>query len=105
MANQSMTGAEELRTIVRVLNQCRESFLDRYSVEQLIALYRALRRSEWDVLPDAWTSKEIADALAGTGKGAEGECICRECRDARPREDERLCDACKAAEAEENAEA
>jgi hypothetical protein len=100
MANSEMTGAEELRAMVNVFNACRESFNDRYSVEELVLLYRALKRSEWDVLPDDWTSKEVADALAGTGKGAEGECVCCTCRDARPREGERDCDVCIRAEHE-----
>ena len=70
---EPLTGANELRKAVRLMDQCREDFLDRYTAEQLLMLYRALRRSEWDILPDQWTSQEIKLALAGKGTGATSE--------------------------------
>lgn len=70
---ETLTGANELRQAVNVMNQCREDFLDRFTAEQLLMLYRALRRSDWDILPDLWTAHEIKLALAGKGTGATSE--------------------------------
>jgi hypothetical protein len=63
------TGIEELRIAVRLFNNCRESFNERYTLEQLILLYRAYARSDWDITPDEWTDDELAAALAGRGNG------------------------------------
>lgn len=60
-----MTGAEDLRAAVRLLNNCREQFLDGYSAEQCLALARAWRRAAWDVRPDEWTEEQVAIAIAG----------------------------------------
>lgn len=68
-----MTGIEELRKAVNVFNNTRESAIDSYTAEQLILIYRAYKRSEWDITPDAWTQEELAAALRGEGRGAESD--------------------------------
>lgn len=68
-----MTGIEELRKAVNVFNATRESAIDSYTAEQLILIYRAYKRSEWDITPDAWTQEELAAALRGEGRGAESD--------------------------------
>ena len=54
----SETGAEELRRIVRVLNQCAESALDPFSSAELIAIVRACWASPWDIFLDQLTLDE-----------------------------------------------
>lgn len=63
-------GADDLRRATTMANACDESFLDRFTAEEIIALYRALQRSEWDVYPDKWSQGEVRAALAGHGTGA-----------------------------------
>ncbi len=59
------TGVEELRLIVRNLNNCRESFLDPFTIEQLLALHRAWMSADWDFPPDQWQPEQVAQALRG----------------------------------------
>lgn len=66
-------GIEELRGAYNLLNNCNETFNHKFTVEQLINIYRAYKRSEFDVPPDRWTEQEIIYALAGFGTGAEYE--------------------------------
>ena len=66
-------GVDEIRACARVANNTTESVNQRYSAEQLLLLYRAYRRSEFDISWDRWTESEIAAALAGSGAGAEDE--------------------------------
>jgi hypothetical protein len=65
-----MTGAEQLWEAVRLFSNCNQTFLDSFTCEELILLYRAYKRSECDIAPDKWTEDEIESALAGTGIGA-----------------------------------
>lgn len=60
------TGAEELRKVVRVLDDMREDFSDRFTAEQLLQLVRMLWRSDWDIYPDHWSERQIEAALRGT---------------------------------------
>jgi hypothetical protein len=59
------TGAEELRRIVRAMNDTRESFNDRFSAEELVAIYRAMFASGWDYYPDQWSEEQVQAALRG----------------------------------------
>lgn len=60
---RKLSSAEVLRTTVRILDNCREDFLDRYTALQLVDLAKACMLSEWDFLPDTYTSDQIADVL------------------------------------------
>jgi hypothetical protein len=71
--NAPLNGIEELRIAVRLFNNCRESFNERYTAEQLLLLYRAYARSDWDITPDEWADDELDAALAGHGNGADPE--------------------------------
>jgi hypothetical protein len=68
-----LDGIEELRRMVNLFNNTTESFNQRYTVEQLVLIYRAYQRSEWDITPDYWTPKEVKLALEGKGTGATSE--------------------------------
>ncbi len=57
------TGAEELRRIVKAIGYARESSLDGYSAEQLIALQRALWASGWDLFLDSLSADQAAAVL------------------------------------------
>jgi hypothetical protein len=59
------TGADELRLIVKNMGNCRESFLQAYSAEQLLMLFRMQLASGWDFYPDQWTHGQVAAALRG----------------------------------------
>lgn len=52
------TGIAELRCAVNVYSVTREEFSDHFTAEQLILIYRAFSRSEWDITPDRWTDEE-----------------------------------------------
>lgn len=43
------------------------------AIPQLILIYQAYTRSEYDITPDRWTVPEIELALRGLGHGAESE--------------------------------
>lgn len=60
-----LTGAEELRKAVNVINNMRESFNDRYTAAQLLTLWRAFHACEWDIAPDEWSQRQIYEALRG----------------------------------------
>ncbi len=64
-ASSPRTGAEELRLLVSNLDYTSESFNDRWTLEQLVQLHRMLQASEWDILPDVWTERQVDEALAG----------------------------------------
>lgn len=60
-----LTGAEELRKALNVINGMRESFNDRYTAAQLITPWRALHACEWDITPDEWSDRQVNEALRG----------------------------------------
>lgn len=59
------TGMEELRLLVKNFNGCAESFLDRFSAEELITLHRISQQSDWDFQPDRWEERQVQEALQG----------------------------------------
>jgi len=60
-----MKGADLLRLVTHNINYIREDFLDRYTVDELLQLYRMCLLSEWDVYPDEWTKRQVKEALLG----------------------------------------
>lgn len=64
-SNRVLTGAEELRTIVRILNNTREGFNDNYTAEELIQICRMQRASGWDFTPCQWSARQVAESLRG----------------------------------------
>lgn len=60
-----MTGLQQMRTMVRAFANCRESFLDQFTLTQAEMIYRMWISSEWDFLPDTWTERQVKEALAG----------------------------------------
>lgn len=58
-------GIEHLRYAVRLFDACRESWVQRFTEVQLIAIAHAMAGSEWDIYPDAWTEKQVVGALRG----------------------------------------
>ncbi len=57
------TGIEQLRDAVNALNACRESFLDPFSPDELLAIHRAWLASEWGFRPDEWTHAQVRAAI------------------------------------------
>ncbi len=63
--NPDIIGMQNLRNLVEYFDLCRESFLEQFTMQELIALYDAQMRCEWDVFPDHWTEKQVKQALRG----------------------------------------
>lgn len=59
------TGIAQLRAAVVALGHVRESFLQRFSAAELLKINAAWLASEWDFYPDAWTERQIREALRG----------------------------------------
>ena len=51
-------GIDELRTLLNILNNYRESALDDLSPEELINVARACRASDWDITLEYLTFEE-----------------------------------------------
>lgn len=66
-------GIDELHEASRLFDSCSAAFCRQFTIEQLINIYRAYKRGEYDVSPERWTDQEIIYALAGFGSGAEQE--------------------------------
>lgn len=64
MAKQR-TGMAELRLLVRNFDDCRESFNDHYTLEQLVQIHRMWMASGWDIYPDQWDGYQVLAALDG----------------------------------------
>jgi hypothetical protein len=65
MMPMTIYAIDELRAAARALSYCNESFLRRFTMEQLLAIRRAWVASEWDIHPDEWTERQVKDALKG----------------------------------------
>lgn len=63
----------DLKEAVCLFDNCRGDFVHQFSIAELILLYQAYKRSEWDVTPDRWTEWEVDLALRGLGTGATSE--------------------------------
>jgi hypothetical protein len=57
------SGMDKLRRAVQALNSCRESFLDRFTSEELLRIHEMWEDSEWDFYPDQWTRSQVVDAM------------------------------------------
>jgi hypothetical protein len=62
---ERMTGAEQLRLIVSNIDHMSETFLDMYTLEEIVQLYRMCLLSGFDVYPDQWTRRQVRAALQG----------------------------------------
>ena len=56
-------GISELRSAVKLFANCNETFNQQFSPKQLIKIYRAYNRCDWDITPDKWTSNQIKQAI------------------------------------------
>lgn len=59
-----MTGAEELRALVRMMNATKESAFDDLSAAQIVQLLQACRALNLETLPDQLTRAEIYEVIA-----------------------------------------
>lgn len=66
-------GIEDLKRAVRLFDNCTLDFVNRFTIPELILIYQAYTRSEWDIAPDRWTENEVELALQGRGTGATSE--------------------------------
>jgi hypothetical protein len=65
MKQQAEYPIEELRRMVSAFSNCSESFLMRWTLPQLLQIWRAWDASAWDNTPDNWTARQIREALRG----------------------------------------
>lgn len=61
-ATRFLTGADQLRAIVRAMGDVPEWFNDRYSAQELVRIYSALFASEWDISPHEWAPEQVEAA-------------------------------------------
>lgn len=54
---------DHLRAMVNVFSYCNETFNQRYSIDELFAIYKAHVLAEWDFLPDSWTDRQLKEAI------------------------------------------
>jgi hypothetical protein len=60
-----LSGVEIIRLVVRNLDDCRESFLQRFTAIQLLKIGIAHLACGWDFPPDQWEERQIQEALRG----------------------------------------
>lgn len=59
------TPAEMLRIIVRNMDYTNEDFNERWSIEQLILIFRMHLKCGRDFFPHSWTERQVQEALRG----------------------------------------
>lgn len=57
------TGIELVRYAVHLLDQCNESFNQRWSESQLLSIAKACQESKWDIYPDRWTERQVQECV------------------------------------------
>lgn len=62
---KEFAGIEELREAVEVFNNCDEGFNYRFTLDELIAIWRAYQASEWKLMPNGWAPRQIREAICG----------------------------------------
>lgn len=60
-----MTGIDRMRRAVSAFGDCNESFLQSFSEDSLMKLWRAWALSPWNFRPEYWTVLQIREALTG----------------------------------------
>lgn len=60
-----MNGMGRLRYAVRLFDSCNESFNDAFTEHELLQLSQMFCVCGWDIPPDAWTERQLEEALAG----------------------------------------
>lgn len=65
MAKTLRTPADMLRLMVRNMGDVREDFNDRFTLAELVAIYRAHLLAEWDLSPDQWSPRQVQEAIRG----------------------------------------
>lgn len=60
------TGHEEISRAARYLEWLNLSFTERYTAEQLLAIWRAaMAHPEWPEMADEWSAEQLRQALRG----------------------------------------
>jgi len=54
-----------LREIVGAFDQCRECAIDSLTIPELLNVYHCWMRCGWNIYPDEWTAKQMAEAKQG----------------------------------------
>lgn len=58
-------GIDFLRQCVLAFGSVNETFCQRFRPEELLAIGRAWMSAKWDIPPDAWTKRQVIEALRG----------------------------------------
>lgn len=56
-------GIDLLRYAVRLLDDCNETFNQRWSASQLIRIAEAMQKCEWDFFPHQWTERQKQECV------------------------------------------
>ncbi len=60
-----LTGIERLRRAVSTFNAVNETFNDQFTAEELLLIHRMYCLADWDLYPDEWAPRQVAEALRG----------------------------------------
>lgn len=60
---KSIYGIDMLRTAVTLFSYCNESFNTLFSAEELLRLTYHYIECGWDITPEKWTSRQVAECL------------------------------------------
>lgn len=64
-AERQKFAIDELRLIVRNFDDCRDSFNQNYTIDQLVQIHRMWMACDWDNYPDTWEDRQVEEALQG----------------------------------------
>lgn len=62
----ALTAPDKLRRMVRALDRWTESSIDRFTLPELVQIFRMCVASPWSYPVEDWTERQIAEALNGT---------------------------------------
>jgi hypothetical protein len=61
----NMSGIDQMRAAVRMLDNNTESVNQRYEAAALLKIWRAAMVCGWDFFPDQWTRQQLDEAIDG----------------------------------------
>jgi hypothetical protein len=62
---KKLSSIEQLQRARNLLLKCPQAFLDRFTAEELLQLWRMYHVCEYDIPPHQWTEEQINLALNG----------------------------------------
>ncbi len=63
MSHKYAGTIDDLRSAVKLFDDCNESFCQRHTAVELLQIAAAQRLSKWDFYPDQWTARQVRECL------------------------------------------